>query len=94
MALGGVRGTTLRSVALAATGAVALFGSVALGGARSDLLAGIRGFAHSYAADAPIWVSEPGDNQATGELTDRAALTQRIRGLPGIAGCVHSRARS
>jgi putative ABC transport system permease protein len=84
MALGGVRGTTLRSVALAATGAVALFGSVALGGARSDLLSGIHGFAHSYAADAPIWVSEPGDNQATGQLEDRA-LQVRIARLDGVA---------
>ncbi len=85
IALGGVRGTTLRSVALAATGAVALFGSIALGGARSDLLAGIRGFAHRYAADAAIWVSEPGDNQATGQLKD-TRLQARVAGLPGVAG--------
>ncbi len=39
------RRRTLRSLALAATGAVALFGSVALGGARDDLLRGIRSFA-------------------------------------------------
>ena len=83
IALGGVRGTTVRSIALAATGAVALFGSVALGGARSDLLDGIRGFAHSYAADAPIWVSEPDDNQATGQLTGDGAA--RIEQLPGVA---------
>jgi putative ABC transport system permease protein len=83
IALGGVRGTSLRSIALAATGAVALFGSVALGGARSDLLAGIRGFARSYAADAPIWISEPGDNQATGQLAgDPAATIERV---PGVA---------
>jgi putative ABC transport system permease protein len=68
IALGGVQGTTLRSLALAATGAVALFGSVALGGARANLLSGIRGFAHAYAADAPIWVGEGGDNQATQQL--------------------------
>jgi len=85
MALGGVRGTTLRSVALAATGAVALFGSVALGGARSDLLSGLHSFAHSYAADAPIWVSEPGDNQATAQLTD-GEMAARIATLPGVRG--------
>ncbi len=85
IALGGVRGTTLRSVALAATGAVALFGSVALGGARADLLAGIHSFAHSYAADAAIWVSEPGDNQATAEL-DATGLAARIAALPGVEG--------
>jgi putative ABC transport system permease protein len=84
MALGGLQGTTLRSLALAATGAVALFGSVALGGARANLLSGIHGFAHAYAADAPIWVGEPQDNQATGRLAangQRAAIAR----LPSVA---------
>ncbi|HTC71812.1 MAG TPA: ABC transporter permease [Solirubrobacteraceae bacterium] len=83
IALGGVRGTSLRSIALAATGAVALFGSVALGGARGDLLSGIHRFARSYAADAPIWVSEPDDNQSTGQLADDPAAT--IERVPGVA---------
>jgi putative ABC transport system permease protein len=84
LALSGVRATTLRSLALAATGAVALFGSVALGGARANLLSGIRGFAHSYAADAAIWVGEPGDNQATMELSGDGGAS-RIARLPGVA---------
>jgi putative ABC transport system permease protein len=84
LAIRGVRATTLRALALAATGAVALFGSVALGGARANLLAGIRGFAHSYAADAPIWVSEPGDNQATQQLAGDGGAA-RIARLPGVA---------
>ncbi len=85
VALGGVRATTVRSIALAATGAVALFGSVALGGARSDLLAGIHSFARDYTADAAVWVSEPGDNhQATGLLRD-PRLARRIARMPGVA---------
>jgi putative ABC transport system permease protein len=86
LALTGVRATTLRSLALAATGAVALFGSVALGGARANLLSGIRGFAHSYAADATIWVGEPGDNQATVELAGDGGASQiaRLRGVASI----------
>ncbi|HTB50927.1 MAG TPA: ABC transporter permease [Solirubrobacteraceae bacterium] len=85
LALSGVRGTTLRSIALAATGAVALFGSVALGGARQDLLAGIRSFAHAYSSDAPIWVAERADDgQATGNLLPNAGAA-RIRTLPGVA---------
>ncbi|HEX3692651.1 MAG TPA: FtsX-like permease family protein [Solirubrobacteraceae bacterium] len=83
IALGGVRATSVRSIALAATGAVALFGSIALGGARSDLLAGIRGFAHEYASDAPVWVSEPGDNQATGQLS-APGLARKIAREPGV----------
>jgi putative ABC transport system permease protein len=84
IALGGVQGTTFRALALAATGAVALFGSVALGGARSDLLSGIHGFARSYAADAPIWIAEPDDNQATRQLVD-AGVAHRLSELPGVA---------
>jgi putative ABC transport system permease protein len=79
-----LRGTTLRSLALAATGAVALFGSVALGGARNDLLRGIHGFAHSYSADAAIWVANPGDNQATSDFVDDGQA-QRIARVPGVA---------
>jgi putative ABC transport system permease protein len=87
LALGGVRGTTLRALALAATGAVALFGGVALGGARSNLLGGIRGFAHSYAADAPIWVGEPDDNQATQQLAGDGGAPRiaRVAGVASVA---------
>jgi putative ABC transport system permease protein len=84
IALISLRAVTVRSLALAATGAVALFGSVALGGSRADLLRGIRGVAHHYASDASIWVTSPRDNQATVEFQpgDRIA---RIAGVPGVA---------
>jgi putative ABC transport system permease protein len=84
LALASLRATTLRSLALAATGAVALFGSVALGGSRANLLSGIDSFAHSYVADADVWVSNPGDNQAVNSFapgTDAA----RIARLPSVA---------
>jgi putative ABC transport system permease protein len=84
IALSSLRATTLRSLALAATGAVALFGSVALGGARGNLLHGIGGFAHSYVADADIWVSEPGDNQAVNDFAPGDAAP-RIGQVPGVA---------
>jgi len=85
VALGSLRTTTLRSLALAATGAVALFGSVALGGSRENLLRGIRSFAHSYVSAADIWVTNPGDNQAVNEFSvgQHAA---RIARVPAVAG--------
>jgi putative ABC transport system permease protein len=83
-ALTSLQATTLRSLALASTGAVALFGSVALGGARNDLLRGIHGFAHSYSADASIWVSNPGDNQTTSDFVDDGQAA-RIARLVGVA---------
>ena len=84
VALASLQATTLRSLALAATGAVALFGSVALGGSREDLLRGIRSFAASYVADAPIWVSTPGDNQAVNEFAPEHAAAA-IAQVPGVA---------
>lgn len=84
VALASLRAATLRSLALAATGAVAIFGSIALGGSRDDLLRGIDGFAHSYAADANLWVSNPADNQATNTFMPDD-LTTRIEQLPGVA---------
>jgi putative ABC transport system permease protein len=83
--LASLRTTTLRSLALAATGAVALFGSVALGGSRENLLQGIGSFAHSYVADADVWVTNPGDNQAVDELSPGASAAG-ISTLPGVAG--------
>jgi putative ABC transport system permease protein len=85
VALASLQATTLRSLALAATGAVALFGSVALGGSRDDLLRGIRSFASSYVADADIWVSTPGDNQAVNEFSP-AGRAARLAAVPGVAG--------
>lgn len=85
VALASLRATTLRSLALAATGAVALFGSVALGGSRADLLRGIEGFAHDYSHDAPIWVGSSGDDQAAVEFQQRG-LAGKIATLPGVAG--------
>ena len=86
VALSALQATTLRSLALAATGAVALFGSVALGGSRQDLLHGIDSFASSYVADAPIWVSTPGDNQAVQTFApgDRAAVLAKTPGVAGV----------
>jgi putative ABC transport system permease protein len=84
VALTPLKATTLRTLAFAATGAVALFGSVALGGARTDLLRGIHGFAHSYSRDASIWVSNPGDNQATSDFVNDGQA-QRIAQVPGVA---------
>ncbi len=85
VALSSLQGTTLRSLALAATGAVALFGAVALGGSRSDLLRGIHSFSSSYVDDAAIWVSNPGDNQAVQEFAPDGHAAAIAR-LPGVAG--------
>jgi putative ABC transport system permease protein len=85
VALTGLRATTLRSMALAATGAVALFGSVALGGARGDLLRGIGQVAHRFSGDAQLWVISPLDNQATVPFPARDYAV-RVAALPAVSG--------
>lgn len=85
VALASLRATTVRSLALAATGSVALFGSVALGGSRGDLLRGIERFASSYSSDAAVWVGNPGDNQATVDFRDQGAAA-RIQAIGGVSG--------
>lgn len=88
VALISLRATTLRSLALAATGAVALFGSVALGGSRDDLLRGINGYTSHYVGSADIWLVNPGDNQAINDFSITHRITSIAR-LPGVAS-VHS----
>jgi putative ABC transport system permease protein len=84
VALTPLKATTLRTLAFAATGAVALFGSVALGGARNDLLRGIHGFAHSYSADASIWVTNPDESGQATEDFRAGDYAQRVARVPGV----------
>ncbi|MGH2911352.1 MAG: ABC transporter permease [Solirubrobacteraceae bacterium] len=84
LAIESLRARTWRSLALAATGAVALFGSVALSGAQHDLLRGLHGFANAYATDAQIWVVNPGYiPETTSFLPDEYEL--RIARVPGVS---------
>jgi putative ABC transport system permease protein len=85
VALTGLRATTLRSMALAATGAVALFGCLALGGARGDLLRGIGQVAHRFSDDAQLWVISPQDNQATVSFFPRDDAA-RVASLAAVSG--------
>ena len=84
VALLALRATTVRSLALAATGAVAVFGSVAIGGARNDLLHGIARYTDDYVATADLWVVNPLDNQATNDIAG-AGRAARVAAVPGVA---------
>lgn len=79
----GLRATTARSLALAATGAIAVFGSVAAEGAHRDLLRGLYGDYAQYVSTADLWVTNPGDELATNSFPD-AGLSARVRRLPGV----------
>jgi putative ABC transport system permease protein len=84
LAIESLRARTLRSLALAATGAVALFGSVALSGAQHDLLRGLHNFANAYATDGQIWVVNPGYiPETTSFLSDGYA--SRVAHMPEVS---------
>ncbi len=77
-----LQAATLRSLALAATAALAVFGSVAVGSAREDLLRGISQFSERYASSADLWVVHPSDNQTTKDFP-ADALRQRLEAPAG-----------
>jgi putative ABC transport system permease protein len=83
MATRALRATTARSLALAATGAAALFGSVAINGAHRDLLNGLYGEYAQYVSTADLWVSNPRDDLATNGFPARD-LSARIAHVPGV----------
>jgi putative ABC transport system permease protein len=73
-----------RAVAIAATGAVAVFGSVAIQGAHRDLLAGLRTATRETVAVAQVWVAPAGSYNLL-MTTPVAPLEQaRLRGVPGV----------
>lgn len=84
MALRALRATTVRSLALAATGAIAVFGSVVAEGSHRDLLNGLYGDYSQYVSTADLWVTNQGDELATNTFPDRG-LSARIAHIPGVA---------
>jgi putative ABC transport system permease protein len=84
MATRALRATTARSLALAATGAVAVFGSVAAEGAHQDLLNGLFGDEAQYVSTASVWVTGPRDSLGTSSFSARG-LPVRIGRLPDVA---------
>jgi putative ABC transport system permease protein len=81
MELGAARG---RALAITATGALAVFGSVAVHGAHDDLLAGLERAAHETNASADVWVAPAGSydlfQTAPFKANEQAALAR----LPGV----------
>jgi putative ABC transport system permease protein len=79
-----LRAARTRALAIAATGAVAVFGSVAIAGAHHDLLAGLDRTMRALNAPADIWVAPVGSYNLM--LTSPFAATQRaaLARVPGV----------
>jgi putative ABC transport system permease protein len=76
-----------RAVAIAATGAIAIFGSVAIQGAHGDLLHGLENAAHDMNAATDVWVSPAGSynllNTTPFAPVDRAKL-EHVAGVRAV----------
>ena len=83
VALTELRATTLRAIALAGIVCLAVFGGIAIGGARSDLLRGIGDATTQYFATAPVWVTSGRDVFNTNSFDPRAPLRALARASGG-----------
>jgi len=73
-----------RAVAITATGAIAVFGSVAIQGAHSDLLEGLEGAARETNAFTDVWVSPAGSYNLLKTTPFVATDTSELARLPGV----------
>lgn len=73
-----------RAVAIAATGAIAVFGSVAIQGAHGDLLKGLENAARELNASADVWVAPAGDYNLLDTTPFAATGQARLEGLPQV----------
>jgi putative ABC transport system permease protein len=84
MALRALRATTVRSLALAATGAIAVFGTVVAEGSHHDLLYGLYSDYTQYVSTADLWVTNQGDELATNSFPD-SGLSARMAHIAGVS---------
>jgi putative ABC transport system permease protein len=85
VAVRALRATTVRSLALAATGAIAVFGCVVAEDSHNDLLHGLYRDYSEYVSTADLWVVNHDDDLATSGFRG-GRLPARIAGLAGVAG--------
>jgi putative ABC transport system permease protein len=73
-----------RAIAIAATGAIAVFGSVAIQGAHGDLLKGLDNAAADMNAATDVWVSPSGTSDLLMTTPFTPSATAKLRALPGV----------
>ncbi|HEY5342327.1 MAG TPA: FtsX-like permease family protein [Solirubrobacteraceae bacterium] len=78
-----LRATTTRSVALAGIVGIAVYGAVAIGGARDDLLRGISQATTQYFSSAQIWVTSGRDIFNTDSFAGAGPATA-VAHVPGV----------
>ena len=73
-----------RAIGVAATGAIAVFGAVAIQGAHADLLEGLEGAAHDTNALTNVWVSPPGAYNLLKTSPFQTSTQAALARLPGV----------
>ncbi len=81
MELGAARA---RAIGVAATGAIAVFGAVAIQGAHADLLAGLENAGHDMNAFTDVWVSPPGSYNLLRTSPFSPTQQTTLERLPGV----------
>ena len=79
-----LRASATRSIALAAVATLAVYGSVAIGGARSDLIHGLETAIAQYEGTADIWVTT-GQSVFNTDSFKAASAQRAILRAPGVA---------
>lgn len=86
VAVSELRAITTRSVALAGIAALAVYGCVAIGGTREDLLRGIDSAIVQYHSTADVWVTADGGNVFNTDGFPPGDLPRKIAKLPQVSG--------
>jgi putative ABC transport system permease protein len=74
----------IRSIAIAATAAIAVFGSVTIEGSRANLEAGLERSFHSVTSVADLWIVPSGSQSLVGAAPFEGPAAARLADLPGI----------
>jgi putative ABC transport system permease protein len=77
--------TRVRSLAIAATGAIAVFGIVAIQGAQQNLTRGLDASARAIGGNASVWVSPGGESSVLGTAPFEDVNSSALTRLPGVA---------
>ena len=85
VAVGELRTSSTRSIALAATGALAVFGSVAVEGSHFDLQRGLDADAHAFNHRADLWIAPAGAANELATVSFRPPPeAAQLATLPGV----------
>jgi putative ABC transport system permease protein len=76
--------TRTRSMAIAATGAIAVFGSVTIQGSHTNLQSGLDRLVHQLSMVAGVWVLPPGEQNTLATTPFADSVGSALARLPGV----------